>query len=259
MTRRERLESKVEKRRRWADKQRSKSEVAFKRADEIGKHIPFGQPILVGHHSEKGHRRDLSRIESGIRQGAEAASMARHHDSKADGLEAQLESSIYSDDLDAVEALEMRIGELEAKAARWKAENAAFKKGDEAFAAELGITLERAAELRAKIMAGYSWCRLPHPSFSMANLRANIRRLQKRIPIIKQRQARSEAAASSETGVVIVCDETRAQITFAEKPDRSILNGLKAAGFYWSNGSWFGTPEAIPDSIRKTGEDANEN
>jgi hypothetical protein len=34
--------------------------------------IPFGQPILVGHHSEGRARRDQGRIESGMRAGVES-------------------------------------------------------------------------------------------------------------------------------------------------------------------------------------------
>ncbi|MGH7327645.1 MAG: DUF3560 domain-containing protein, partial [Polyangiaceae bacterium] len=37
------------------------STAARERADRI----PFGQPILIGHHSEKRHRRDLERIHRG--------------------------------------------------------------------------------------------------------------------------------------------------------------------------------------------------
>jgi len=32
------------------------------RSDAISRNIPFGQPILVGHHSEKRHRRDIDRM-----------------------------------------------------------------------------------------------------------------------------------------------------------------------------------------------------
>lgn len=40
----------------------AKSSAANARAEQISSFIPFGQPILVGHHSEKRHRRDLDRI-----------------------------------------------------------------------------------------------------------------------------------------------------------------------------------------------------
>jgi len=33
--------------------------------------IPMGQPILVGHHSEQRHRRDLEKIDRGMRAGFE--------------------------------------------------------------------------------------------------------------------------------------------------------------------------------------------
>jgi hypothetical protein len=48
--------------------------------------IPFGQPILVGHHSEKRHRRDLARIDSGMSKGFEEGR-------KADRLAAASEAS----------------------------------------------------------------------------------------------------------------------------------------------------------------------
>ena len=38
-------------------------------------------------------------------------------------------------------------------------------------------------------------------------------------------------------------------ITFAEKPERSVLNDLKAVGYRWRNGSWQGTAE-IPQSVK---------
>src|SRR5258707_866849 len=40
------------------------AEAARDSARAIGAMIPFGQPILVGHHSERRHRRDLERIRS---------------------------------------------------------------------------------------------------------------------------------------------------------------------------------------------------
>lgn len=41
---------------------------AQKKVDAILEHIPFGQPILVGHHSEKRARRDAERIGEGLRK-----------------------------------------------------------------------------------------------------------------------------------------------------------------------------------------------
>jgi len=44
------------------------AEQARKQVDAIAEHIPFGQPILVGHHSERRARKDAERIDSGMRK-----------------------------------------------------------------------------------------------------------------------------------------------------------------------------------------------
>lgn len=62
----------------WADNAGSKAASAFKTAHDIGSYIPFGQPILVGHHSEKRHRRDIDRIDRNMRAGTEALGRQDH-------------------------------------------------------------------------------------------------------------------------------------------------------------------------------------
>jgi 16S rRNA G1207 methylase RsmC len=46
-------------------------------ADAISEHIPPGQPILVGHHSERGHRRALARMDGHMRASLAAAEEAK--------------------------------------------------------------------------------------------------------------------------------------------------------------------------------------
>ena len=41
---------------------------AQKAVAAIADHIPFGQPILIGHHSEKRARKDAERIDNGMRR-----------------------------------------------------------------------------------------------------------------------------------------------------------------------------------------------
>lgn len=45
-----------------AAKNEKESSRRFGTAHEIGSHIPLGQPILVGHHSERRHRADIRRV-----------------------------------------------------------------------------------------------------------------------------------------------------------------------------------------------------
>lgn len=245
-TRRERLEAKIEKRHQWAQKQRAESGRRFAGVQEIVEMIPLGQPILVGHHSERAARAHQKKIDNGMRAAINADAMATHHDQKAAGLAAQLARNIYSDDEDAPERLRDRIAKLQAKRDAMKASNAAYRKGPAAWAAHLGVSAEREAELRAAIKADYSWCQQPHPSYEMQNLGANIRRLEQRLNDVETRQQRTEAAAAA--GVLIEGADYVA-VTFPEKPDRAILDALRAAGFRWSRGSWCGYRRNLPEAV----------
>ena len=49
-----------------ADRLQAEANGRFSRAHSIADGIPFGQPILVGHHSEKRHRADLARIDNNM-------------------------------------------------------------------------------------------------------------------------------------------------------------------------------------------------
>jgi hypothetical protein len=46
----------------------AEAERAHTAAKGIADNIPFGQPILVGHHSERRHRKDIERIQNGFRK-----------------------------------------------------------------------------------------------------------------------------------------------------------------------------------------------
>ena len=60
-----------------AEKQSKEASTRFATARRIGDAIPFGQPILVGHHSERHHRRDINRIDTNMRKGSEAYEAAQ--------------------------------------------------------------------------------------------------------------------------------------------------------------------------------------
>lgn len=60
-TRSERKQNRIDRYNELARKAETKSIEAFEHSNSIVKCIPMGQPILVGHHSEKRHRRDLDK------------------------------------------------------------------------------------------------------------------------------------------------------------------------------------------------------
>lgn len=248
MTRRERLMNKLQNRIEWAEAREASATAKINAAVDMTKIIPMGQPILVGHHSERGHRRLLEKSDNKMRSGIEDHKMAEHHRDKAAGLEMTLDA-IFSDDPDAVEQLEAKIAELNAERERWKAYNASCRKGKQ----DLSLLDDKQRE---DILTTARVC--PYqigkggscPAYKLQNLGANIRRYEQRLQTVRARAARAEQAAQTENGVSVTQRNGWTLITFAEKPDRQILNDLKAAGYRWRNGSWQGTAP-IPASVQQ--------
>lgn len=243
MIRRERLERRLERRGEWAAKAHSRSAQAHESVRRIADAIPLGQPILVGHHSEKRARRDAERIRSGMGRAVAEAKLAQHHERKEAGLERQLESSIFDDDPDAIERLNEKISELETSCERLTRANKLWRKGGrEAVAAEFGDNLVNAA---AGVMGqGYSWIKSP---FNLTSDRAEIRRCKQRISLIEARRQRSERATGA--GGVTVEGDRWVVVTFAEKPERNVLAALRTAGFRWGQGSWQGPRDKLPTEV----------
>jgi hypothetical protein len=180
MTRRERLERKVEKRRQWAIKADARAAERFKVASNAVTGIPMGQPILVGHHSEGRHRAALKRSNNNMSKGCEARNLATRHRQCASGLERQLDRSVFSDDENAIERLEARITEREAERDRWKAYNASCRKGppDETLLNDA----QRAALAMVRRVAAYQIGKHGEaPGYVATNLSANIRTDRQRL------------------------------------------------------------------------------
>lgn len=128
-TYRERREARADRLRGWADGREAKADAAFGGATQLADQIPLGQPILVGHHSEGRHRRDLARIDAGMTKGVEHTRKAESMRAKAANIDAAAARAIYSDDPDAIDRLREKLERLEAERARIKAYNATCRKG----------------------------------------------------------------------------------------------------------------------------------
>lgn len=209
----------------------------------------MGQPILVGHHSERRHRRTLDRSWNALGRAVEAGKLAERHESKAAGIEAQLDRSIFSDDGDAIDKIKERIAANEAKREEMKKINLLYRKADVAGLAALKIDYEA---LKTKLAAaGSYWGSAPYLPYSLTNLGARIRDDKKRLGEVAYRQKKQAAAEASENGVTITKsgDGAYCSVTFAEKPERAILNDLKQSNFHWSGGSWHGTTDKLPAAV----------
>ena len=171
-TYRERREARAERLRGWGEKREAAGAATYERSREIADRIPFGQPILVGHHSERGHRRDIARIDSAMSQAVDNSRKASEMASRADEIERQAAGAIYADDPDAIEQLTTKIARLEAEREQGKRLNAAWRK-------------EHRAEL--KDMTAYERdMAQPVRSYVGTNLSGNISRLRKRLERLRR-------------------------------------------------------------------------
>lgn len=61
-----------------ATRREAEAESLFAKSDAISSAIPFGQPILTGHHSQRRHERDLDRMHTYDTKGLNALQASRH-------------------------------------------------------------------------------------------------------------------------------------------------------------------------------------
>lgn len=244
----EKQERKRERLEAAAGKAKARSDAAFKRAHVIADGIPMGQPILVGHHSEKRHRRDIAKIDSGMRKGIEED---KHAKALARSAEAIGSGGISSDDPAAVRKLKEELVPLRRDQERMTAANAALRKhakaGPEAQIAAIvatGLPEKLARKLLEPDFAG----RIGFPAYALTNNSANIRRIEKRIAELSAKEEAPERAPTiadvpgvGEVRIEDNKDLNRTQIRFANgKPPDAIRAKLKSAAFKWapSEGAW---------------------
>ena len=110
-TRSERKQNRIDRYNELARKAETKSIEAFEHSNSIVKCIPMGQPILVGHHSEKRHRRDLDKSWNAMGKSVQESEKAEYYRKKAEAAENN--NAIYTEDEDSVERLEEKIARLE--------------------------------------------------------------------------------------------------------------------------------------------------
>jgi hypothetical protein len=186
MTYRDRRRAHADRLRHWARKRHARSDAAFESARRLADAIPLGQPILVGHHSERRARGDAERIHHNMSRGVEHQRLATGMTSRADEVERQAEHAIYSDDVDVIERLQEKIASLEAERERIKAINACVRKhglgalqthldppATDAEISEL-IELARLCPYHAVEQKGF-------PSYKLQNLGGNITRARQRL------------------------------------------------------------------------------
>ena len=225
----ERKEEKIIIYNKRAEKASKTANQEFNRAAEMGSVIPFGQPILVGHHSEAGHRRLLKRIDSAHRRGSEAVEKSAYYQNKAENAETN--SSISCDDMEAVNLYKKKLEGLEASQERMKAINKAWKQGKEALIS-LGLTDEEIEKIKSHMP---SYQKSPFPSYSLSNNSAEIRRVKQKLEELNKLDEMKEEKIKIPGGILFVNLEiNRIQFIFENVPPEETRKLLKSHGFKWS-------------------------
>ncbi len=207
----ERKQARIERLEAAADRAAARAESLFGHAHEQLRHHT-GEPIKVGHHSERRHRRDLERHDNTMRRAFEAQRAAQATQRRAEA--AARNTAISSDDPDAVAKLEQKLVGMEEQRTQVKEYNRKARK------------------------AGTE----PQPGWVLSNLGANIRRVKQRIEQLQREQA-TPAAAPVQTGACTLVENqgaNRVQLVFEGKPDQATRTTLKQWGFRWapSQGAW---------------------
>lgn len=218
-----------------AEKANQESIARYTTATSMADAIPFGQPILVDHHSAKRDRNYRARIGTNMRKSIEADEKAARLKARAAGVG---KAGVSSDDPDAIAKLRSQLAELEQAHKKMKAANKLVKKEDAAGLVKLGFSEAQAAEL----LAGDFMGRKGFAAYAISNSNANMARIRDRI---RRLEARDQADDREERGDGYTyredTGENRVMFIFDEKPVAEVRKVLKAHAFKFSpsrDGAW---------------------
>ena len=232
-------QARIKKYKAKSEKLKNESDNIYKDAEKMAIIIPFGQPILVGHHSEKGDRNYRNKINNKFEKSFKLSNEAKHYEQKA--IAAENNNSISSDDPEVIKKLKVKIESLEKNQELMKIANKILRgKGEDenkiAELKELGLSEKIIKEILTPYMGikGYQ-------GFTLSNNNVNIRRFKKRLEFFeKQRNQETKEICINEIKIIDNVEANRLQIFFPGKPDEEIRKKLKSNGFRWSprNNCW---------------------
>jgi hypothetical protein len=196
----------------------------------------MGQPILVGHHSERADRAFRGRIDAKQHKAFDLSSKAAYYRDKAESVGT---GGISGLDPDAVAKLEKELEKRIKAQEEMKAANRAVKMKDiekgNAKLREMGYTDSNISELRKPDFCG----RIGYPDYMLQNNNASIRRIKERIAELKAQSENEMPEKKTELYRFFQADG-RYQFVFDGKPADEVRTILKGNGFKWSpsRGAW---------------------
>lgn len=228
----ERKAARIDRMRAKAAKLASESDATFGRARSVMGMIPLGQPILVGHHSEGKHRRDIGRIDSLMGKASRAHQEAQDLAARADAAEES--RAISSDDPEALDKLRAKLAKIEDLRVHGVAVNKIIRaaKGDMAKACAALVASGETLADAARMTTGSRWD-IGCPRYRLSNWAAECKRIQVRIAQLETR-ATAPSNPDETIGDVTICErDNRVQLLFPGKPSEEIRTELKRNGFRW--------------------------
>ena len=207
---------------------RSAATMQYTRAKTMASVIPFGQPILTGHHSEGRDRRYRARVHATFGRAFELHDTANALDRRA---EAVGKGGVSGDDPEAIPKLTAKLAELEARHEKMKRTNALIRREDRAGLEHMGYTAAAIDALFRPDFAG----RVGFASYEITNSGANIRRVRDRIEALKKIAERTDREEEGH-GYTYREDteDNRAVFLFDAKPAKDVRDLMKRNGFVFS-------------------------
>lgn len=240
----ERAERKVERLEERAAKARKQASDLHMSAHDIASVIPFGQPILLGHHSEKRDRNFRAKIHNKFEKSFEL-------DKKADELERRLNATgntgIASDDPKALEKLKKKLEKLESSQALMKLTNKQFRSGGwEA----VNCLTDKHKESLKQLMGNVGHVTRPFESYSLSNNNAEINRVKIRIDELTSLYKMEPISFENDDFSVFV-EDGQIRVDFSSgKPNEETRSLIKSYSFKWSRYSSCWVRKATMNAIR---------
>lgn len=229
----QKLEDRRERYQDRAEKAASESDATWQAARKRGEAIPFGQPILVGHHSERRDRNYRAGIDRLHEKSFALSEKAKHYEEKAASVGT---GGISSDDPDALVKLRSELDECTANQERMKAANKAIRTGktpDKQIPAlvALGFSEDSAQTLLKGDFCG----RVGFAPYQLSNNNANMTRIKKRMDELEARRSREAVEVETEGYRYREdAEENRVMFEFDGKPAQEVRDLLKRNAFKWS-------------------------
>jgi hypothetical protein len=211
----------------WSKANSEKSDERYNANDIYRDFLSLGEPIKIGHHSEKRHRGIYEKYDNNMRKSIELQEKSEAQAHKADNIQYQLNIIIYLDDFDAIPKVSAKLAKLEEERDRIKEHNK-NNKDDKC------------------------------PSYMLTNLGATIRKESKKLEALKSAYLDSEKESTETEGEFIKKEfkfsDYGAFFAFGDKQ----FNEQKKEGVkYVSMGAGLICPKSEASTIMKKFDDFN--